>query len=359
MKYDVATIGGAVFDLFIRPEKESILRIDTREGHKMFLAFPHGEKLEIDDIHQEFGGGAANVAVGVSTMGLRSAVAARVGADYYGKEILRNLKTHKVSVDAVEVVKDKKSGFSIIINSYDGERTVLYSRGANDVSPQGNISKFVTQGTWVHITSLPKDSDVVFKQLTVAKKKRPKLMISWNPGAHQFRQGLSHFRKFFPLVDVLFLNREEIEAFFGKKTKRYARKIQKEIMTVCHDNLVAGDDFLSLVYDVSGLAKRFLTAGVKRVVVTDGRRGSQYFDTSHHYYVPCGESKPVSTLGAGDAFCSGFIAGMIYTKNEKTALAYGTVNAGSVVSSFGAQKGILTKMELGRRAVSLPVLVMR
>ena len=90
MKFDVVTIGSAVFDLFIRPEKESIFCMDTKGGTHTFLAFPHGEKLEIGDIHREFGGGASNVAVNASVMGLKSVVVARIADDYYGKDIIKN-----------------------------------------------------------------------------------------------------------------------------------------------------------------------------------------------------------------------------------------------------------------------------
>jgi ribokinase len=358
MKYDVLTIGGAVFDLFIRPEKESILRIDTKRDLHTFLAFPHGSKLEIDDIHEEFGGGAANVAVNVSVMGLKSAILARIGDDYYGNEIQKNLKKHKVSTDGIQVASNQKSGFSIIVNSYDGERTVLYSRGANNEIPK--LSKKLLQSAgWVHITSLPPDADKFFKELTSYKKKNRSLKISWNPGTHQLKHGYDHFRSFLSVVDVLFLNRDEVDRFTRTKSKRYDKKTQKKIVDTCHDYMVSHeDDFLSYVYDVRSSAKKLLKMGVKMLVITDGRRGAQLFESKNHYYIPCGQNKPVATLGAGDSFCSGFVAGMIFASDPQVAVQYATLNAGSVVSQFGAQKGIMKKRDLENNLGKIPVLKM-
>jgi sugar/nucleoside kinase (ribokinase family) len=357
MKFDVVTIGGAVFDLFIRPEKESILRVDTKRGSHAFLAFPHGEKLEIGEIHREFGGGASNVAVNVSVMGLKSAIVARVGGDYYGKEIIKNLKKNKVAIDGIDLTRNEKSGFSIIINSYDGERTVLYCRGVNNSTPKKAITKLAGSGKWIHITSLPSDSDNLFKLIVGLKKKRKSLKVSWNPGAHQLKNGYAHYKNFLKNVDVLMLNREELELFSHMKSHRYNKATQKKIMDTCHEQMISQEsDSLSYVYDICKSAKKILSLGVKTVVVTDGRRGAQLFEKDNHFYIPCGENSPVATLGAGDAFCSGFIAGILYSGESRTALQYATLNAGSVVSKFGAQKGIMKKKELEKGLGKLPIL---
>ncbi len=359
MKFDVVTIGSAVFDLFLRPEKESIFHMDTKGGSHTFLAFPHGEKLEIGDIHREFGGGASNVAVNVSVMGLKSAIVARIADDHYGNNIVKNFKKQKVCIDGLELIKNEKSGFSVIINSYDGERTVLYSRGVNNLSPKKSISKMISNGKWVHITSLPDDIDVLLDTVLKGKKKRKGLKISWNPGTHQLKKGFMYFKRFLNKTDVLFLNREELELFSHTKSCRYKKSIQKKIINSYHEKMVSHKkDSLFCVYDIRKPVRKLLQAGVKVVVVTDGRRGAQYFDKNNHFFVPCGENTPVATLGAGDAFCSGFIAGMIYSEELQIALKYATLNAGSVVSKFGAQEGIMKRKELEKKIDEFQVLDM-
>ena len=93
----------------------------------------------------------------------------------------------------------------------------------------------------------------------------------------------------------------------------------------------------------------FFKYGVKKVVITDGRNGAQASDGKRLYFCPVISHKRIDTLGAGDSFASGFTSAVMRGKNLKTALIYGTLNASSVVSHFGAQKGLLTHKELEDR----------
>src|SRR4030043_281228 len=91
-----------------------------------------------------------------------------------------------------------------------------------------------------------------------------------------------------------------------------------------------------------------MTNGVKGVVVSDGR---------NIYRSGIFGGKVIDRTGAGDAFGSGFVAGLV--KNQKSkkknkkfsiddmkyAIRLGSANATSVVGKIGAKQGILTKKE--------------
>ena len=85
------------------------------------------------------------------------------------------------------------------------------------------------------------------------------------------------------------------------------------------------------------------------VVVTDGKRG--VYATDGVKYYQCGEfpAKPVSTLGAGDAFASTFTAVYSSSADIAKSLKYASVNAASVVENFGAQQGFLSFEEIENR----------
>ncbi len=87
--------------------------------------------------------------------------------------------------------------------------------------------------------------------------------------------------------------------------------------------------------------KVFLKAGVKIVVITDGRNGSQATDGKRQYFCPVQSHRRVDTLGAGDAFASGLTSALIKGLPLRTALRYGTLNAGNAVMHPGAQNGLL------------------
>jgi ribokinase len=111
--------------------------------------------------------------------------------------------------------------------------------------------------------------------------------------------------------------------------------------------------------DVSGIMRKFLKYGVKKVVITDGKNGAQASDGKYFYFCPVITHKKVDTLGAGDAFAIGFSSAIILGKDLETALKYGTINANSVISFFGAQTGLLSKKEMEKRFDKLDISIKR
>ena len=68
----------------------------------------------------------------------------------------------------------------------------------------------------------------------------------------------------------------------------------------------------------------------------------------NHYFCPILSHKRFDTLGAGDAFASGFTVARIKSLPLKTALLYGTLNAGNAVMQPGAQNGLLTADQMAK-----------
>jgi sugar/nucleoside kinase (ribokinase family) len=90
------------------------------------------------------------------------------------------------------------------------------------------------------------------------------------------------------------------------------------------------------------------------VVVTDGPRGAMVCDNKQHYFVGTHGVKPLDTLGAGDAFGSGFLAGFIKFKGDiQKSLQLATANSESVIQHLGAKKGILKKMPRKLKSVQI------
>ena len=105
--------------------------------------------------------------------------------------------------------------------------------------------------------------------------------------------------------------------------------------------------------DVDSLKK--LDKLVKGIlVVTNGPKGLKVSDGNFIWTAGVYKSRKVEDrLGAGDAFGSGFVAGLIKTneacekgvsarKNIEYAIRLGSANATSMVESLGAKTGILT-----------------
>lgn len=85
-------------------------------------------------------------------------------------------------------------------------------------------------------------------------------------------------------------------------------------------------------------AQRFAASGPRAVVVKLGRDGSLVYDrsTERLVHVPIVPVEVRDVTGAGDAYCGGFIAGMLATGDPVEAALYGTVSASYAVESQGA-----------------------
>ena len=83
-------------------------------------------------------------------------------------------------------------------------------------------------------------------------------------------------------------------------------------------------------------------------MVTDGPNGAMVKDTEGKiYYAGVPNSPVVERTGAGDAWSSGFVSEFFRGGNIEKAIQFGTANASSVVTKFGAKEGILKKGDWG------------
>src|SRR5579872_3486632 len=95
-QYDVLCVGDATADVFIRLTDGHIRTWEDDDGHWMDL--PFGGKVPFDyALTVEAGGNAANVAVGLSRLGIPTAMAAHVGSDQVGHDMQDAL--HREGVD--------------------------------------------------------------------------------------------------------------------------------------------------------------------------------------------------------------------------------------------------------------------
>ena len=80
-------------------------------------------------------------------------------------------------------------------------------------------------------------------------------------------------------------------------------------------------------------------------MITDGPKGAYASDGKTVWFLDIFEGPVVERTGTGDAFGSGFVAGLIEKNDISYALRFATANATSVVEHIGAQAGILKKKD--------------
>ena len=338
--FDILTCGSITLDTFVEPAEMDI--VQQKGGKEDVMAFEIGQKIRMKTIARHVGGGAANTAVGFSKMGFKTVCLGTIGNDDHGEFIQHQLKTVKVETKFLNIQKDAPSSASIIFMTPDGRRTVFSER-----TTHGKFDHFphqVPHTKALYMGHLDEVEMKIFDHLQAWKDENPDSVIAWNPGKTQFSLGLKHFANILHLIDVLILNVEEAELFTGKKST------QVDINTLGTKPLLPTKN--THVADVSVQAQMFLEAGVKKVFITDGIGGSQYFGINgEHLYSPAYEDMPsVSTLGAGDSFSVGVMSAFLKGYPSTTQLLWGSANAGSVVQVFGAQEGQLTLEEIEKFA---------
>lgn len=232
-----------------------------------------------------------------------------VGYDF-PKEEMDELKRRGVSLDGVEIVKDKKSFFwsgkyHMDMNSRDTLVTDLnVLADFNPIVPasyQG--ADFLMLGNL-----MPKLQLSVINQL----KTRPRLIVMdtmnfWMDTA------MDDLKEVLKKVDVLLVNDAE------------ARQLSGE---------------LSLVK----AAREIIKMGPQFLIIKKGEHGALLFHGDHVFFAPALPLEEVfDPTGAGDTFAGGFIGHLAKTKdisfeNMKTAIIIGSAMASFCVEKFGPER---------------------
>jgi cytidine kinase len=108
--------------------------------------------------------------------------------------------------------------------------------------------------------------------------------------------------------------------------------------------------------DLLGVMRHLASSGPAIVAVKQGERGSLVFsrEIDRFWEIPVVAVDTVDATGAGDAYCGGFLAGLVETGNPLEAALRGTVSASFAVQGHGAQAGMgATREEAERRLASL------
>lgn len=306
--YDIITIGAAVRDVFLVSDQFLAIKskkFPTGIGECVAL----GSKIEIENIVLTTGGGATNAAATFGSLGFRTATICRVGDDSPGKDVVEDLSHFGVSTHLVRQIKHGETAYSTILTMKDGERTILVYRGTSaDFVARDLPTSALTNTKWIYLTSLGGNLALAKKIITLAHKAGVK--VAWNPGKNELEGGLKAFAPLLSMVDVLNMNLEEATLLTGKKKLT-------DIFKLLHSD---------------GLVR----------LVTDGTNGATVYRDGWMAHAATTGAKSVSRTGAGDAFGSGFVAGLIKTNDLKEALRIAMINAESVIATYGAKNGILT-----------------
>ncbi|MBS1986824.1 carbohydrate kinase family protein [Candidatus Dependentiae bacterium] len=353
---NILTIGGATQDLSVYYPHQEMAYFDTPSGKQQFLLLLEGAKIELESVAYFPGGGAHNAAVSYARQEFDTSIICVVGTDCPGDSIIDNLNNNNVSTRFVTRISDKPTGFSFIIRLKTGDRTVLVNRGANSALAEHHFSDQAFVGIdQLYITSLGGSAAALLPSLALKARQRG-IPVAVNPGSSQLRAGADSLRQALSSIDTLILN--SYEATLLMSSLQQAAESDGKPAVSDHPKLpkiIASPLLLDVTssLDIALFCSRVNAYGTKIVAVTNGAEGVYVSTQDCLYFYPSKPIKVVSTLGAGDAFGSGFVGHLARGGTVEQAIRYGMANSHAVIADCGAQTGLLSGDALGKAAQAL------
>ena len=315
MRYNIVAIGGITEDIMFYTGEMRVLK----SRGKTLFAFESGDKIISDHkVLYTAGGGGANAAVGLARLGLATALVGCLGDDTTAQKLLRRFKKEGVALGGVQRIKNYWSGLSMVVTGgFKNDHIIFTHRAANEklrLSAAG-LARFKTD--WFYLTSLSgpgwqTNLAAVFKAAAAKKIK-----LAWNPGNSQLSAGLKFLRKYLKQTEVLILNISEARELVGDPG------------------------------DVKTLMAKIEKLGPKIISISAGGVGAYIYSAGRLDFVKPVKVTAVNTTGAGDAFGSSLVGGLILFNGDLArSLKLAIVRSAEVVKQTGAQEGLLTLSQL-------------
>jgi len=254
--------------------------------------FPQkNHSIYIKKMGKYFGGGAANIAVGIAKLGCKSEIVSAVPKNFlksrYGKYL------QKSNVDLFIKSFNGKMANAYIFNDESNNQITYFYWG---VSERMSEMKGVAR-EYVHIA--PSHPSLA---ISMAEKGK---YIAYEPGQDLPRWSKERLTLIIKKINLLFCNNFEL------------KEIEKKI----------------------GVKKEKLLQYMD-IIVTKGGEGSIIYSKNKKIFIPAIPAKVIDPTGAGDAYKAAFWAGIMKGYDKETACKMGSVAASIVVGEMGAQNGL-------------------
>ena len=266
---------------------------------------PERGKLEsIKGQYQCVGGGPNNVLTNLSSLGFKYNLIAMgsIGNDDNSKLIKNHCRSNGIISKYLSVSSNIPTSYSLCMSEKQNERTFLYYSGANDLldidhfrlSKLSNYPKILYVGYLSLLGRLDEFSGKETRLCKVLKESRKKNIINIIDLASN---NIPNFQKIIfsalPYTDYLLLNEIEAQLLFKKQIIKSKNRLDKKL--------------------IINLSRKIFQKGLHRALIIHSPYESLYISKKdiYHSEPPKIQKKNIkNAVGAGDAFCAGFIFGV-------------------------------------------------
>jgi ribokinase len=293
IKFDVVGFGALNVDM--------LLKVNRLAGAE--------EESFIEDYTEACGGSAANTVVGLARLGCKVGFIGKVANDREGKLQIDCFNTEGVDTSGIIQAKQGKSGSVLGFVDKKGARALYINSGVNDTIESREINReYVSQAKFLHLSSFVGEKSIRAQKKLLATLSGD-VKISFDPGSVYAQKSFAAIEPIIRSSYVLMPNAVELEQLTSEPD--YGR----------------GADFM-------------IEMGVKIVAVKLGSKGCYVTDGHERLRIEPIPVKVVDTTGAGDAFCAGFLYGLINNKSLYECGYLGNFVASRSVMKMGARAGL-------------------
>lgn len=296
-----------------------------RIGYDLYSEEPHTPLSQVRHFSRYVGGSSANMAVGLSRLGLDVSIIASLGTDQLSDYLLDFLNQERVNTTHVTRIPDYLPSLCLTeVSPPDRFPQVFYRRDPVDtrvdltekqLDALDSAHMFVTNGTSL-CASPSRESTYLAMERARAAGCRVVLDVDYRPMSWQGpREAGLAVRLAMPFVDVLIGNDLELK-------------------------LVANTD------NLDDAIEKLRQREVPMLVSKLGDKGTQVWREDQFVFLEPYRVKVASTIGAGDGFAAGFLYALAHERTVLECLHYGNAAAAIVVSRLSCSEAMPTLVEI-------------
>ncbi|CAH0120235.1 Ribokinase [Paenibacillus sp. CECT 9249] len=260
------------------------------------------------------GGKGGNAATAVAKLGKEPVLISSVGADYFGDNLLADLRNNRIDITSVKRTPLAGTGLTTIIIDAIAERTMVNAPGANALLSAADIDRTAER---------IKECGVLLAQLEVAEE--------------AVVQAMKYAKEYGLLVIV---DPAPVEGI----TMRAIRYADILIPNEQETKYLTGID-VNGVDDAVEACRYFETIGIHNSIIKMGHRGALVYASGHWEFIDAIPVEAVDTV-VGDTFSGALACSLSEGKNLFQAARFASVVSALKVTRLGPQIGIPTIEEV-------------
>ncbi|MDD4162215.1 MAG: carbohydrate kinase family protein [Methanothrix sp.] len=302
----VLVVGGIIIDLILRSDEFKVI-----DGN---ICFPFDSKITLQELKEDIGGSAHNVAANLAELGTSTYILGSVGKGDYGEKALKNLRVHGVNTKYV-TLKEGSTGMSLVF-LVNGEKTVLTNRGANEFLGEKDLNPEVVEKIdTLILTSLISSDNISLMKNAIKEAKKRNVSIVMNPSMSMVTHRPDELKYAMKNSEAIIMNGKESCLITGEK-------------------------------DVESAIKELKKYGAKIVIITQDVKGSLIAENGEIIRVPSYNVKVVDTTGGGDSYTAGFVHAKFRGYSTEDAVKFAGAVAALNISTPGASTDLPTEKDV-------------